>query len=143
MINDEYGDIINLPHHVSAHHEQMSLLSRAAQFSPFAALTGYEDALEESTRRFEERTRLADEAADELDAVLQEIKSGLKSHPYASFTYFVKENEEEEKGHYETVKSFVRRIDETGRYIFLEDGKTIPVSDLAAAEIIKDRIRTN
>ena len=53
MIMDNYDDIIHLPHHVSRHHPQMSMWNRAAQFAPFAALTGYEDAIQESARENE------------------------------------------------------------------------------------------
>jgi len=63
----KYVDIINLPHHVSAHRPHMSLENRAAQFAPFAALTGYGDSIEETARLNEERIELADTFTDTPD----------------------------------------------------------------------------
>ena len=73
----EYEDIIALPHHVSVSHPQMSLADRAAQFSPFAALTGYEDAIDESARLTEERIELDENAREELDEKLRQIREGI------------------------------------------------------------------
>lgn len=67
-----YDDIINLPHHVSNKHPQMSMLDRAAQFSPFAALTGYGDAIDEAARVTEAQVELDDSERQEIDRVLRE-----------------------------------------------------------------------
>ena len=68
-----YEDIIELPHHVSSRHPQMSMLDRAAQFSPFAALTGYGDAVREKARFTEERPELSEEERARLDDTLRQI----------------------------------------------------------------------
>ena len=62
----KYDDIINLPHHVSAKHPKMSMYNRAAQFSPFAALTGYERAIEEARKKHEESVRRRNAPVDEV-----------------------------------------------------------------------------
>ena len=137
MKEDDYSDIINLSHHVSAHHEQMSLYNRAAQFSPFAALTGYDDALEKSTRKFESKRDLAEEPAKAVNETIHEIHAIIRSRPLVRLTYFVEDFKDEHKGHYETIQAHVRRIDEINR-LWLENGLQIPASDLISAEIIED-----
>lgn len=137
MKEDDYSDIISLPHHVSAHHEQMSLYNRAAQFSPFAALTGYDDALEKSTRRFVSRRDIAEEPAKAVNETIHEIQAIIGTRPLVRLTYFVKVMKNEHKGYYETIQAHVRRIDEMNR-LCLENGIKIPASDLIAAEIIED-----
>ncbi|MBP1926579.1 hypothetical protein J2Z76_002448 [Sedimentibacter acidaminivorans] len=85
---EKYDDIINLPHHVSATHPHMPAIDRAAQFSPFAALTGYDAAIKETARLTDERVELDKYMKDVLRDRLQIIVDQLKEHPEIAITYF-------------------------------------------------------
>lgn len=87
--NGEYDDIINLPHHVSKKHPQMSLEARSAQFAPFAALVGYDDEVKETARLTNERKEIAEGLRDFLDERIQEIRCNLSNNPKISITYFI------------------------------------------------------
>lgn len=73
-MTDSYDDIINLPHHVSDRYPHMSMYDRAAQFAPFAALTGHEEAINETSRYTEERIELTEEQKENIDRELQELR---------------------------------------------------------------------
>ena len=124
-----YDDIINLPHHVSKKHPQMALQDRAAQFSPFAAVTGHEEAIEETARLTDERIVLDEDEKMMLDERLQEIKEHLSEHPKVGITYF-KPDSVKDGGAYETVSGHVKKIDEYERLIVLEDGTRVKVDEL-------------
>lgn len=124
-----YEDIICLPHHISKKHPQMSLLDRAAQFSPFAALTGHEDAIKETARLTDERINLDEDEKAMLDAKLQEIKAHLKERPQISITYF-KPDGNKEGGSYEVICGRVKKIDEYEHQIVFEDGICVRIEDL-------------
>ena len=85
----KYDDIINLPHHVSQKHRRMSLLDRAAQFAPFAALSGYEEAVIETRRLTDKRRALDESEKEKLNARLQLVKDYLEAKPIVEITYFV------------------------------------------------------
>lgn len=87
MNEEKYADIINLPHHVSKSRPRMSNYERAAQFSPFAALKGYGESIENASR-FKESFFLSEERAQEIDARLQELKQQEKNRPVVTVTYF-------------------------------------------------------
>ena len=86
---EKYKDIINLPHHVSKKHPQMSLESRTAQFAPFAALTGYDDEVRETARITNERIEIDDEAKNIIDNKIQMILDQLLERPTVKIAYFV------------------------------------------------------
>ena len=88
-MSDEYRDIINLPHHVSSKRPQMSMLDRAAQFSPFAALTGYDDAIHETARLTNDKVDLSEEEKETLDRKQQILLERLGEHPALTVTYFI------------------------------------------------------
>ena len=125
-----YDDIINLPHHQSVKHPHMSMTERAAQFSPFAALTGYEAVIAETGRLTGERIELNDEAKEEIDRILREL---LDQAEEASFTYFVPD-ERKEGGKYETVRGIIQRYDMLEGLIILDNGRKIPVEMLRSVE---------
>lgn len=85
---DKYNDIINLPHHVSSDRRQMSMIDRAAQFSPFAALTGHSEAIDEVARFTENAPYLDENTKDILNEKLQLIADSLINEPIVSITYF-------------------------------------------------------
>ena len=124
-----YDDIINLPHHVSKKHPQMALQDRAAQFSPFAAVTGHEEAIEETARLTDKRIVLDEDEKMMLDERLQEIKEHLSEHPEVEITYF-KPDSVKDGGSYETVSGRVKKIDEYERQLVLEDGTRVKVDEL-------------
>ena len=124
--------MLALPHHVSRKHPPMSLHDRAAQFSPFAALTGYEDAIEETARLTEQRVELDEEAKSRLNHRLEQLLL-LPQHPEASVTYF-QPDERKSGGAYVTRAGLLKKIDTYERSIRLEDGFLIPLDELFAVE---------
>ena len=125
----EYEDIIALPHHVSASHPQMSLADRAAQFSPCAALTGYEDAIDESARLTEEQIELDENAREELDEKLRQIRECGEAHPEITVTYFQKDARKD-GGAYVTLTDRVKKIDEYARMISFMDGTVVRIENI-------------
>lgn len=125
----EYEDIIALPHHVSASHPQMALADRAAQFSPFAALTGYEDAIDESARLTEEQIELDENAREELDEKLRQIRECGETHPEITVTYFQKDARKD-GGAYVTLTGRVKKIDEYARIISFMDGTVVRIENI-------------
>ncbi|MFZ2414042.1 MAG: hypothetical protein WAW16_07475 [Candidatus Cryosericum sp.] len=124
-----YDDIINLPHHVSTSRPRMSVLDRAAQFSPFAALTGFEDAVEETARLTDERADLDEDAKAALNVRLLMIQEQLDDQPQVFITYF-KPDDKKTGGAYITAKGCVKTIDEYERTVVMKDGARIPVNDI-------------
>ena len=122
-----YKDIINLPHHISKRHPRLSMEQRAAQFSPFAALTGYEEATDETSRLIDEKIELSEEDMEELNRKLQNLQGE------AVITYFVKD-ERKSGGSYVTIKGEVRRIDDYEKAIVMRDGSKIFVDDILDIE---------
>ena len=116
-----YGDIIDLPHHVSERHPAMSLYDRAAQFSPYAALTGYHDLVKEEARLVDERIELSDGETEQLNRKLKEISRMIKdgTRPEAAMTYFVPDPVKE-GGRYETVTESIRKVDPVRQVIVLQ-----------------------
>ena len=84
-----YEDIVHLPHHISKTRPQMSVMDRAAQFSPFAALTGYEDAIRETGRLTEAKMELGDEAQELLDRKQRYLREIIANRPEITVTYFI------------------------------------------------------
>lgn len=133
-INNKYDDIINLPHHISTKHPQMTLESRAAQFAPFAALTGYEDEVEETARLTTKRKEIDEELKAILDIKLQKIRKSISKKFEIIFTYFIKDSKKQ-GGKYITVKGVVKKIDEYNQIIILEDRTKIPILDIIDIKI--------
>ena len=132
MDDHKYDDIINLPHHVSTTHPQMSRQDRAAQFSPFAALTGYDAAVKETARLTDRRMELDEYEKTALD---EKLKEALKyPEEEITITYF-RPDERKAGGSYLTVRSKVRKIKESERLIVLEDGTKIPLDDISEIEV--------
>ena len=122
-----YDDIINLPHHVSPTRQRMSMLDRAAQFAPFAALTGYEAAVGETARLTAERR----EEAEELNRRLAALIANLPDRPEATIEYFVPDDRKS-GGAYVTVTGRVRHISVPEKTLVMEDGTVIGFEDIAA-----------
>ena len=128
-----YEDIINLPHHISSKRPQMSMLDRAAQFSPFAALTGYDDAIHETGRLTDEKIDLSEEEKEALDRKQQILMERLGDHPSLTVTYFVPD-ERKAGGSYTSHTGSLKRIDYYERVFVLTDGTKIPLDEIADIE---------
>jgi len=126
---DKYDDIINMPHHKSAKHPQMSMINRAAQFSPFAALTGHGEAIKETARLTDERVELDESVKAAIDERLQYIEENIKSKPTATVTYF-EPDERKEGGEYVTVTGKVKKIDSAANCIIMTNGMIIPICEI-------------
>lgn len=132
-MSGKYDDLLHLPHHVSTAHPQMSLHDRAAQFKPFAALTGYEAVIRETGRLTDARMELDESAKAELDWRLQVLSGILSQRPEVSATYFQPDGKKA-GGAYRTVTGTVRKIDEYEGVLVMDDGTGIPIYDLFALE---------
>ena len=128
-MSGQYDDIINMPHHVSESRAQMSRRSRAAQFAPFAALNGYEDAIGESARRTDCKAELCADDAAELNRKIRLIGARIASEPYCKITYFVPDKHKP-GGTYITAAGNVRLIEEATRQLVFVGGLRIPVDDI-------------
>lgn len=135
----KYDDIISLPHHVSVRHPQMSLLDRAAQFSPFAALTGHDAAIKETQRLTDEWMELTEDEKKLLDEKLQMIRESLfagkggHSLQEIIFTYF-KPDEKKSGGAYLSIQGKVKKIDEYSHQVVLTDGMVLPIEHIVGIE---------
>ena len=133
-----YADIFHLPHHVSDHHPAMSLYDRAAQFAPFAALSGYDDMIEEEARLADNKIELGEDETEALERKLGLISSAISGgeKPTLTITYFIPDPLKA-GGRYETKKLKIRRLDTVARVLILEEktGRagsyaTIPLTNL-------------
>ena len=131
MREDEhrYDDIIELPHHVSRKHPQMPLMDRAAQFAPFAALTGHEAAIKETARLTEEEIELNEDSKALLDLRLQELLEHLAEQPTVTVTYFCPD-EKKSGGAYETVTGRVKKVDGYAGELVFMDGRRIALGTI-------------
>ena len=132
-MNNRYDEIINLPHHVSKTRPQMPMSDRAAQFAPFAALTGYDSAIRETGRLTDEKIELDEEALTALDMRYQLLTDALEAHPGVTITFF-QSDERKEGGAYQTVTGTVKKIDTFERLITMRDGTKIPMDDVLSME---------
>ncbi len=138
----KYADIINLPHYQSKKRPHMSNYDRAAQFSPFAALTGYEAAVAEAGRLTDERLELSEERADILNRRLDFIKEHISEEPEVSITCF-QPDEHKSGGSYVAVNGRVKRIAEPERKLILCDRTEIPLEDIFDIEVkFRDVLQT-
>ena len=127
--NNKYEDIINMPHHVSKKHPQMSLYARSAQFAPFAALTGYGEAVEETERVTDSKREIDEELKIDLDRKLQWLQENLKNKPKVTFTYFIPD-ERKDGGNYQTVTGVIKKIDKNNEKIIIEDEREIFIDEI-------------
>ena len=125
-MSDKYDDIINLPHHVSRKHPPMSLHNRAAQFAPFAALTGFGAEIMEAARLTSELINMSEDAKAILDLKLQMIQDNISAHPQVTITYFEPDTIKY-GGSYHTIVDGIKEIDEYKREFVLLSGDRIPV----------------
>ena len=122
-----YDDIIALPHPISGRHRRMSAVDRAAQFAPFAALTGYAAAVKETARETEAFMELAEDEAAALDRQLRLLEERVQNRPWVVLTCF-QPDQRKAGGAYVEVQGRVKRLDSTAGTTTLEDGREIPIN---------------
>ena len=130
MDNHSYDDIINLPNLTSKNHPRMSLHDRAAQFAPFAALTGHDAAIKETARLMDERLELSDEIIMKLNDQLNMIRDNIGTEQEVSITYFVPDDKKS-GGAYVTHSDVVKKIDEFERKLTMQDETVIPIEQIS------------
>lgn len=135
-----YEDIINLPHHVSPTRPRMSMSDRAAQFSPFAALSGFEDAIHETTRLTNQKIELDENAKAILDEKLRLLVETAEEHPRTAITYFLPDKKKS-GGEYVTAAGNIKKIDSVQREVVMLHGTRIPVDDIL--DIAGDLFKTS
>ena len=124
-----YDDIINLPHHVSPTRKQMSMHDRAAQFAPFAALVGYDDAVAETARLTESRPELDEQEQRAINECLAYIADHIHEQPVVRIKYFVPD-ERKSGGAIVEVSGKVKKISATDGTFVMTDGCKIQLSDI-------------
>ena len=132
-MNGKYDEIMGLPHHVSKTRPQMPMSDRAAQFAPFAALTGYDAAIKETGRLTDERIELDVEALSALDMKYQLLMEALDEAPEVTITYF-QPDERKAGGKYVSAVGTVKKIDDFERRITMRDGTRIPMDDVLSID---------
>lgn len=126
-----YDEIIGLPHHVSSKRRQMSIENRAAQFAPFAALSGYGAAISETGRLTDKKLELDEYEKAVINERLNDLQARISSRPAARFTYFVPDARKA-GGAYVEVTGAVKKIDDHAQAVVLMNGTRIPFDDIAA-----------
>ena len=128
-MTEDYSDIINLPHHVSRNHPQMPMETRAAQFAPFAALTGYDAVIHETARQTDKQVELEEYDNERLNRIFSELMDSLEEHPVVTVSYF-KPDEHKAGGAYVTVTGQLKKIDTYEQLMVMEDGTAIPIGNI-------------
>ncbi len=132
---EKYEQIIGLPHHVSESHAPMSMTDRAAQFSPFAALTGYDSSVNEAARLTDRREQPDDDRREMLDARLSELENSGNDTVISAVVFIP--DERKDGGRYEKITGVFRRLDRFGNTMYLSDGRQVKISDLWEIDLIK------
>ena len=131
--SNKYDEILSLPHHISTTRPQMPMSDRAAQFAPFAALTGYDSAIKETGRLTDERIELDEEALTALDMKYQLLMDTFDDAPEVTITYF-QPDERKAGGKYITATGAVKKVDDFERRITMQDGTKIPMDDVLSID---------
>lgn len=133
MSIEKYKDMLYMERPISKHHAPMSMENRAAQFAPFAALTGYDDAVEEVSRVTSRKVELSEEMRAELDLILAEINSHIAEIPEVKITYFVPDLSKD-GGEYTDIITRIKKIDFVSRTLILQDKTSIAIDDILSIE---------
>ena len=132
-----YDDIINLPRPQYHDLPPMSIHDRAAQFSPFAALVGYDAAVEETARLTDSRREMEEDEINELNRQLSELAERLSERPKIRVTYFIRDKKKE-GGRYASKVGNARTIDQAQNRIVFTDGESVPVKDMYSVVFIEE-----
>ena len=134
---NKYSDIINLTHHISKKHKQMSLYERSAQFAPFAALTGFEGVISETGRLTDSKIDIDEEMKEIINRKLQIVKDRIKNRAKVTITFFVPDLRKD-GGSYKDITGIIKRIDDFKNIIIFEDGKKIEIANIV--DIFSDEL---
>ncbi len=135
-----YDDIIHLPHHISRRRPSMPRIGRAAQFAPFAALSGYDDAVEETARLTDRLIEQDEESLALMNEKLHALLDAVKDQPEITITCF-EPDEKKAGGSYQRITGRIRRIDEINRQIILTDRTTIPMDSIFEIDCAPDEAK--
>lgn len=130
----KYDDIIGLPHHVSSTRPHMPMLDRAAQFQPFRALTGYEDAVQETARYTDEKVELTENEKALLDMELQRLSDDIANRPQVTLTCF-RPDKKKSGGAYVTTTGRLKKIDDIEGALILASGERIVIEDILDIQV--------
>lgn len=133
VLSGKYDDIIKLPRFVSKKYPQMSMHDRAAQFSPFVALTGYDDLVKETARITDQKVELDEYILDNLNERLCILKKNLSERTEVDITYF-QEDLKKSGGRYLEKQGIIKKIDEFKGCVIFEDGVIIPIGNICEIE---------
>lgn len=134
---NKYQEIINLIHYEPKRHKRMSMENRAAQFAPFAALTGYEESINEAGRMTNEKIILSDDLQEVINDKIRRIKENIKQALEVKITYFVMDLYKT-GGSYQTVRGIVKKVDENSQVIIMKDKQKLRMDMIIDIEIIGD-----
>lgn len=138
-MTNPYEDIINLPHHTSAVRPGMSIRDRAAQFSPFAALTGYNSAIAETARITDKKIELDEYSKADLNEKLCMIQEQIDEQPEVTITYF-RPDHRKSGGAYVTAAGFVKKINTYERTLVMQDDTIILIEDILEIDVVYFRL---
>lgn len=133
MSSNKYDQIIDLPHHVSEKRPKMPMIDRAAQFTPFAALTGYDDAVKETGRLTDDATELSEYVKANINNKLRIVMECIDIQPEINITYFVPDSKKS-GGAYISVTGIVKSVEEYERSVILVDKTVIPIDRIYAID---------
>lgn len=133
-MSGKYDDIINLPHHTSPRHPRMPISDRAAQFAPFAALVGYDDAVEEVARVTDDMIDQSDEIKESIDRKLRFLYERIDTQPNVAVTYFVPDKRKS-GGEYKIFNGRLKGLDDNESAMIFTDGKRIAYDKIYAIDI--------
>ena len=134
-MTEDYSDIINLQHHVSQNHPQMPMEARAAQFAPFAALTGYDAVIHETARLTDRQVELEEYDNERLNRKFAELMTILDDRPEITVSYFLPD-ERKAGGSYTTTSGTIQKIDTYEHLLWMDDGTEIPIVDIIDIDFI-------
>lgn len=123
---NNYDDIIDLPHHISASRPRMSMENRAAQFAPFSALDGHKEAINETSRYTSEPMELTE---DEQKILSRRLSTGIERSLPVEITYFVNDRIKS-GGYYKKVKGVIKSVDEYSGSLLLDNGLTVRLIEI-------------
>ncbi len=133
MNDKNYDDIINLPCPTSKRHPRMAMIDRVAQFAPFAALTGYDDAITETGRLTGTKLDLSEETKEGIDLKINFLIDNIEENPEITVTYFVPDKRKS-GGEYLTVTGKLKKIDGYEQTLLMMDGLKISIFDILSIE---------
>lgn len=133
MNDKNYDDIINLPCPTSKRHPRMAMIDRAAQFAPFAALTGYDDAICETGRLTGAKLDLSDETKERIDIKINYLIDNMEENPEVTITYFVPDKKKA-GGEYVTITDTIKKIDQYEHFLIMNSGAKVSLFEILSIE---------